>query len=130
MSVKTTVEKQSTSTTIVGCCQSSSTTPENSIVDYIEEDFEVSNNNTLSHASNENETKNGGKVAVNIIGKQKGINFTLPKRPKVDMEFQNVKYAVKQFSFKQRQFGEHFAAYFQFFFLFPVISIIGSYLKR
>lgn len=118
MSVKTTDEKPSTSTAIVGCCQSSSTTPENSIVDYIEEDLGASNNNTLSHASKENETKNGEKIAVNIIGKQKGINFTFPKRPKVDIEFQNVNYAVKQFSFKQRQFGEHFAAYFQFFFCF------------
>lgn len=51
MSVKLKDDKP-TSTSIVGCCQSSSTTPDNSIVDYIGDDFDAPNNNTLYHASN------------------------------------------------------------------------------
>lgn len=120
--VTTRDEKPSTSSSsIVGCCQSSSTTPENSIVDYIEEDLEAPNNNTLFHAAADN--VNGEKmtsatatiktlttsVAVDISAKKKAsIDFTFPKRPKVDIEFQNVKYTVKKFSFKNRQFGKHF----------------------
>lgn len=106
-------EKPSTSSSIVGCCQSSSTTPENSIVDYIEEDLEAPNNNTLFHAT---ENVNGDKIAasavtdasvIDIIAKKKAsIDFTFPKRPKVDIEFQNVKYIVKKFSFQNRQFGK------------------------
>ncbi|XP_055314826.1 ATP-binding cassette sub-family G member 1 [Sitodiplosis mosellana] len=113
MSVKATRdEKPSTSSSIVGCCQSSSTTPENSIVDYIEEDLEAPNNNTLFHASDALDNVNSEKVAsataaavIDIIAKKKAsIDFTFPKRPKVDIEFQNVKYTVKKFSFQNRQF--------------------------
>lgn len=106
-------EKPSTSTSIVGCCQSSSTTPENSIIDYIEEDLEAPNNNTLFHATDAMENVNGEKMAlaetaVDIIAKKKAsIDFTFPKRPKVDIEFQNVKYTVKKFSLKNRAFGEY-----------------------
>lgn len=114
MSVKVTRdEKPSTSSSIVGCCQSSSTTPENSIVDYIEEDLESPNNNTLFHAS---QNVNSDKImistttdasVIDIIAKKKAsIDFTFPKRPKVDIEFQNVKYIVKKFSFQNRQFGK------------------------
>lgn len=99
------------STSIVGCCQSSSTTPENSIVDYIEEDLEAPNNNTLFHACDAIDNVNGEKVtsaAVDVIAKKKAsIDFTFPKRPKVDIEFQNVKYAVKTFSFQNRRFGKY-----------------------
>ncbi|XP_031638739.1 ATP-binding cassette sub-family G member 4 [Contarinia nasturtii] len=104
MSVKARDDKPSTSSSIVvGCCQSSSTTPENSIVDYIEEDLEAPNNNTLFHAANIIE--NGEKIPVGIISKKKAsIDFTFPKRPKVDIEFQDVRYTVKTFSFKQREF--------------------------
>lgn len=48
------------------------------------------------------------KAAVDIIAKKKAsIDFTFPKRPKVDIEFQNVKYTVKKFSLKNRAFGEY-----------------------
>lgn len=115
MSVKVTRDEKP-STSIVGCCQSSSTTPENSIVDYIEEDLESPNNNTLFHATDVMDNVNGEKLAlaettkaaVDIIAKKKAsIDFTFPKRPKVDIEFQNVKYTVKKFSLKNRAFGEY-----------------------
>lgn len=109
LSSKVRDEKPSTSSSIVGCCQSSSTTPENSIVDFIEEDItESSNNNTLFHASSASNKVNGGSVSnIGDDKKMNSINFTFPKRPKVDIEFQNVKYTLKQFSFKKREFGEY-----------------------
>lgn len=102
MSYKTN-EKPSTSSSIVACCQSSTTTPDNSIVDYIEEDIDTSNNNILYHAPDGID-----QIGLDIIRKQKmdKINFSFPKRPKVDIEFQNVRYSVKQFSVKNRQFGK------------------------
>lgn len=113
MSAKVARDERPSTSSIVGCCQSSSTTPENSIVDYIEEDLEAPNNNTLFHASDAMENINGERMAsstdqpIDIIAKKKAsIDFTFPKRPKVDIEFQNVKYTVKKFSFKNRQFGK------------------------
>lgn len=100
MSVKLKDEKPSP---IVACCQSSNTTPENSIVDYIEEDFEASNNNRLFHATDK--AKNSSDL-IDVITKKKAIDFVFPKRPKVDIEFQNIEYRVKQFSFQERRFGE------------------------
>lgn len=105
MSVKLKDDKP-TSTSIVGCCQSSSTTPDNSIVDYIEDDFDAPNNNTLYHASNASKD-----IKLDLMGKNQSkmdkIHFTFPKRPKVDIEFKNIKYTVKQFSFKYRTFGKY-----------------------
>lgn len=106
MSGKIKDDKPSTSS-IVGCCQSSTTTPENSIVDYIGDEIEISNNNNLFHASNA--TKSAENVALDAFTKKRtSIEFTFPKRPKVDIEFQTVKYTVKRFSFKQKRFGEYF----------------------
>lgn len=109
-STKVRDEKPSTSSSIVGCCQSSSTTPENSIVDFNEDDIiDSPNNNTLFHASNAAGKVNSGTTSEKMISDDKkmdSINFTFPKRPKVDIEFQNVRYTVKQFSFKNREFGK------------------------
>lgn len=97
-------DKPSTSSSIVGCCQSSNTTPENSIVDYIEEYLEVPNNNTLYHAA---QKINKPSELTDVIAKKKpSIDFTFPKRPKVDIEFQNIVYTVKKFNFTERQFGK------------------------
>lgn len=91
MSVKLKEEKPTTSSSsIVGCCQSSNTTPENSIIDYIGEDLETKNAINLSE----------------VITKKKPIDFTFPKRPKVDIEFKNIKYIVKEFTFQERKFGK------------------------
>lgn len=112
-STKVRDDKPSTSTSIVACCQSSSTTPENSIVDFIDEDFiDTPNNNTLFHAANAMNKVNAEKSASDNGKKMDSVDFTFPKRPKVDIEFQNVKYTVKQFSFKQREFGEYFKLFF------------------
>lgn len=122
MSVKTKDEKPSTSS-IVGCCQSSATTPENSIVDYIEEDIEASNNNTLFHAPDASGSGAGAgeNVALDILAKKRAsIDFTFPKRPKVDIEFQQIKYTVKKFSFKHKQFGKQFKTMFYR----PVIGVL------
>lgn len=128
MSVKARDEKPSTSTSIVGCCQTSSTTPENSIVDYIEADFEAPNNQTLCHASDIIENVNGEKIAVDSIAKKNAsIDFTFPKRPKIDIEFQDVKYTVKRFSFKQREFGKYLIIYsleFKWLFVFETVIFI------
>lgn len=105
MSHKTS-EKASTSSSIVACCQSTTTTPDNSIVDYIEEDIEAPNNNTLYHASDDTMKNLQDHIGKEIIGIQKTIDFKFPKRPKIDIEFQDVKYSVKQFSFKNRHIGE------------------------
>lgn len=117
MSVKPKEDKPSTSSAspIVACCQSSNTTPENSIADYcIEEDAEAPNNNTLFHVTatdddgNAIEVTHDTNVTVDTITKQRrsSVDFKFPKRPKVDIEFQNIKYTVKRFSFKERQFGK------------------------
>lgn len=119
MTTKVKDEKPSTSS-IVGCCQSSNTTPENSIVDYIEEDIETSNNNTLFHAPNASGLNTNANLALDILAKKRAsIDFTFPKRPKVDIEFQNIKYTVKNFSFKHRQFGKH-----KWWFYRPVIGCL------
>lgn len=111
MSVKTKEEKPSTS--LVSCCQSTSTTPDNSIVDYIEEDVETPNNNTVYHAAQKsgNGEKNGAgdQLAIEPFSKQSPLDtveFHFPKRPKVDVEFQNLRYTAKQFSMNTRRFGE------------------------
>lgn len=113
MSVKPKDNKPSTSSSaIVGCCQSSNTTPENSIADYCIEDFEAPNNNTLFHVTGDDgngieTTTHDTNLTVDVINDKKlSADFKFPKRPKVDIEFQNIKYTVKQFSFKQRQFGK------------------------
>lgn len=57
-------------------------------------------------------TDNGEKIVVDIMAKKKtSIDFTFPKRPKVDIEFQHVKYSVKKFSFKQLEFGKYYYYY-------------------
>lgn len=110
MSVKLKDDKPTASTSIVGCCQSSGTTPDNSIVDYIDDEIDTPNNNVLFHAASElNEhdriQRNAIDTVINYQNKMDKINFTFPKRPKVDIEFANMKYAVKLFSFKHRRFG-------------------------
>lgn len=105
MSHKTS-EKASTSSSIVACCQSTTTTPENSIVDYIEEDIGTPNNHTLYHASEDTIKNLQVHIGKEIVGKQKAIDFMFPKRPKIDIEFQNVKYTVKKYSLKNRHIGE------------------------
>lgn len=105
MSNKTS-EKASTSSSIVTCCQSTTTTPDNSIVDYIEEDIEAPNNNTLYHASDDTIKNLQDHIGKEIVEHQKAIDFKFPKRPKIDIEFQDVKYTVKKFSFKNHQIGE------------------------
>lgn len=110
MSVKLKEDKPSTSasTSIVACCQSSGTTPDNSIADYIEEDNDIPNNNMLFHAAslNANTERNIIDTVHNYQSKMDKINFTFPKRPKVDIEFHDIKYTVKVFSFKHRRFGK------------------------
>lgn len=111
MSVKLKEDKPSTSasTSIVACCQSSGTTPDNSIADYIEEDNDIPNNNMLFHAAslNANNERNTIDTVHNYQNKMDKINFTFPKRPKVDIEFHDIKYTVKVFSFKHRRFGKY-----------------------
>lgn len=105
MSVKPKDEKPSTSSSIVGCCQSSTTTPENSIIDYIEEDLEAPNNNTQFHASDAMKNAVIENATIDMVGqKRASIDFAFPKRPKVDIEFKKVKFTVKKFSFQQREF--------------------------
>lgn len=102
MSQTVKVEKPSTSN-FGTCCQSSSpmTTPDNSIIEEYVED-EVANNNTMFHMPELNQLLDE-KVA---FGKGLDSDFSFPKRPKVDVEFQNVKYTVSQFSFQNRKFGK------------------------
>lgn len=113
MSVKPKDDKPSTSSAMLsGCCQSSNTTPENSIADYCIEDAEAPNNNTLFHKTGDDgnaiEVTHDTNVTVDVIAQRRAsVDFKFPKRQKVDIEFQNIKYTVKQFSFKQRQFGKH-----------------------
>lgn len=97
MSQKTKEEKPSTSK-FGGCCPSSAAiTPDNSITEYSAEDDELANNNTLFHLPETNDDALE-KIAV--------AEFTFPKRPKVDVEFQNLRYTVSKFSFNERKFGE------------------------
>lgn len=104
MSVKLKDDKPTASTSIVGCCQSSGTTPDNSIVDYIDDDIDTPNNNVLFHAAESNQ-RNAIDSVTKYQNRMDQINFTFPKRPKVDIEFANMKYAVKMFSFQHRRFG-------------------------
>lgn len=107
MSVKQKDDKPTTSS-LVACCQSSNTTPENSIVECIEEDLEAPNNNTLFHiTTDDTQNMNATDVTIEVLGKKKiSSDFAFPKRPKVDIDFQNIRYTVKKFSFQQKQFGE------------------------
>lgn len=103
MSQKTKEDKPSTSK-FGGCCQSSAAiTPDNSITEYSPEDDELANNNTLFHMPATND------IAAEKMAIVKGLDeteFSFPKRPKVDMEFQNLRYTVSKFSFNERKFGE------------------------
>lgn len=124
MSVKPRDDKPSTSSALVGCCQSSNTTPENSIADYCIEEIEAPNNNTLFHVTGDDSnaiesTHDTNEMIIDVnTTRTASVDFKFPKRPKVDIEFQNIKYTVKQFSFKQRQFGKHsFFPLFLFFIL-------------
>lgn len=107
MSVKLKDDKPTTSSSIVACCQSSGTTPDNSIVEYIDEDIDTPNNNSLFHAGDANEQDSR---PVNVINNYQRridqINFTFPKRPTVDIEFHNMTFTSKAFSFQQRRFGK------------------------
>lgn len=85
-----------------GCCPPmSNTTPENSISeDSIEEsDNHPANNNTMFH------TPDNGKplLAERMDG---SLEHNFPKRLAVDVEFQNIRYTVGKFSFRNRKFGE------------------------
>lgn len=99
-------EKASTSSSIVSCCQSSTTTPDNSIVDYIEKDIELPNNNTLYHASDDTIKNLQDHIGKEIVENRKAIDFKFPKRPKIDIEFKDVKYIVKKISFKTHHIGK------------------------
>lgn len=108
MSVKPKDEKPSTSSSIVGCCQSSTTTPDNSVIDYIEEDLEAPNNNTQFHASDAMKDAAIENATIDIMNQKKdSVNFTFPKRPKVDIEFKKVRFTVKKFSIQQREFRKY-----------------------
>lgn len=120
MSVKLKDDKPTTST-IVGCCQSTTTTPDNSVVDYIEEDLEASNNNVLFHAIDETSELSNEK-SVEIVATRKAyLEFTFPKRPKVDIEFQQIKYTVKKFNFKNRHFGKQIFVIIIYYYLVILI---------
>lgn len=82
----------------VACCQSSTITPDNSIIE--ESNEELSNNNTMFHVP-----ETGAEKVASIADT---MDFSFPKRPKVDIEFQNVKYTVGKFSLRHRKFGKHF----------------------
>lgn len=87
----------------VACCQPSTITPDNSIVE--ESSEELSNNNTMFHMPETGKlAENNGKIA-SIADT---MDFSFPKRPKVDIEFQNVKYTIGKFSLRRRKFGKHF----------------------
>lgn len=86
----------------VACCQPSTITPDNSIVE--ESIEEISNNNTMFHMPETDKLDNIEKIP-SIADT---MDFSFPKRPKVDIEFQNVKYAVGKFSLRRRKFGKHF----------------------
>lgn len=94
----------------LNCCQpSTSTTPENSIV----EDDEIANNNTMFNLQ---ETDSATTEKITFVKNAAVDDFEFPKRPKVDVEFQNLKYTVNQFSFQNRKFGEYKSASAQFSF--------------
>lgn len=104
MSQKAKEDKPSTSK-FGGCCQSSAAvTPDNSITEYSGEDDELANNNTLFHMP---EITNGLVVEkIAIVNGVDAAEFAFPKRPKVDVEFQNLRYTVSKFSFSEQKFGE------------------------
>lgn len=103
MSQKTRDDKPSTSK-FGGCCQASAAiTPENSITEYSGEDDELANNNSLFHLPGTN-ARSVEKFA--IVNGMDANDFAFPKRPKVDVEFQNLRYTVSKFSFHERKFGE------------------------
>lgn len=92
--------------TFAGCCQTSpNTTPENSISeDSIELDDTAANNNTMFHTHQFEDTKSGGIDSSNLCFGNMDKNF--PKRKLIDVEFQNIKYSVGKFSFRERKFGK------------------------
>lgn len=101
MSQKTKDDKPSTSK-FGGCCPSSEAiSPDNSITEYSAEDDELANNNTLFHV---NDAKVLAAKKAAIVKEE--VEFNFPKRPKVDVEFQNLRYTVNKFSFHERKFGE------------------------
>lgn len=103
MSQKTKEEKASTSK-FGSCCPSSAAiTPDNSITEYSAEDDELANNNTMFYTPETNDIVVEKKANVNSID---AADFTFPKRPKVDVEFQSLRYTVNKFSFHERKFGE------------------------
>lgn len=105
MSQKTKEDKPNTSK-FGGCCPSAEAiTPDNSITEYSGEDDELANNNTLFHTSEINDLTTE-KMA--IVKGADATKFTFPKRPKVDVEFQNLRYTVSKFSFNERKFGKWF----------------------
>lgn len=105
MSQKTKDEKPSGSK-FGGCCPASSSaaiTPDNSITEYSAEDDELANNNNIFHSVDTNDASDEHLAMVNDVDAAK---FTFPKRPKVDMEFQNLRYNVNTFSFSKMKFGK------------------------
>lgn len=106
-----------TTTPFSGCCQTTSvhTTPENSISEDSIEEFDdgAANNNTMFHTHQFDDTNGGGGIG----GRDANIDATnnlcfgtmdknFPRRKTVDVEFQNIKYNVRKFSFRQRKFGK------------------------
>lgn len=92
--------------TFTGCCQSSSsTTPENSISEDSIEDANAVNNNTMFHSHHiDNDKSMATEQMDGLCFGNMDRNF--PKRPAVDVEFQNIRYTVGKFSFRNRKFGE------------------------
>lgn len=88
---------------LAGCCQAAvGLTPENSILDESAEN-ELGNNNNMFHLAVPSEID---QLKAPLANEFEVSELTFSKRPKVDVEFQNVKYTVNRFSFQQRKFGE------------------------
>lgn len=82
----------SSETNHLSCCQNGSNSENASISndsESVEMDYTQGNNNTMCHLNNENTS-----------------GYSFPKRDAVDIKFNDVKYAVKQFSFYKRKYGE------------------------
>lgn len=85
-----------------GCCQVAAvSTPDTSIVEDPMENA-MKNNNNMYHIP----LSNDDQLKIPLNNEFEVSELTFSKRPKVDLEFQNVKYTVNRFSFQQRKFGK------------------------
>ena len=112
----TTIREDKLTKNNFGCCpvsgaNSSNSISEQSSTDDYDFDNQINNNNNNNNNNNIN-NNNNNNVNSNINNNFYSNNlndstkYSFPKRKPIDIEFNDIRYNVKQFSFNERKFGE------------------------